>query len=595
MGTESDDTTVAEPIDTEGRRIATAPAATRERYEQERLLGMGGMGEVVSVHDRVLGREVAIKRMKAETPTAIQISRFLREAQIQARLDHPAIPPVHELARDERGLPYFVMKRLNGTTLLRILEGLSTGDRELAARFPRKRLLRAFVDVCLAIELAHTKGIIHRDIKPANIMLGEFGEVFVLDWGIAKVDGDFDPWAPASHESPPDSEETVPGTILGTRGYMAPEQRHGDEVGVTADIYALGCVLFEILTVQRVPRGAALTGSLHPAAHDPDVSPELDSLCAAATAPIPDARLASARELGERTQRYLDGDRDLELRRQLAQEHYQRAAAATGDDDSRLVALREATRALALDPTHADAARLVGRLMLEPPEKLPAALDRELEATSRAAIRRQARLAIAGYGVVALFIPHMLWSGLREPRYLVAFIGFLAALVGYTFLGTGVIRYPRLAVTMVLVFATAFIAMMARMYSPFLVAPGIAAVVGVMIMSTPLFRTRRLLAATIAALVLGVLGPYALEVLGVLHPTVSVIDGHIAMGHLAIEVKALQTGLGLSGFVVGLVSTATVVTFIIATRDGAARRQLQIQAWQLRQLVPEPQDRATSA
>jgi hypothetical protein len=154
-----------------------------------------------------------------------------------------------------------------------------------------------------------------------------------------------------------------------------------------------------------------------------------------------------------------------------------------------------------------------------------------------------------------------------------------------------VIRYPRLAVATVLVFAASFTALMARMYSPFLVAPGIAAVIGVMLMSTPLFRTPRLLVATIAALAAGALGPYALELAGVLHPTVSVVGGHIEIGHLAIEVKALQTALGLGGFVFGLIATATIVTFIVATRDGAARRQLQIQAWQLRQLVPEARAR----
>jgi len=148
----------------ESRRGATVSAPDHERYQLRELLGKGGMGEVIAAHDTLLGRPVAIKRMRSNSPSALHISRFLREAQIQGRLDHPAVPPVHELAHDERGLPYFVMKQLSGMTLGKILDELAAGNPEVVARFPRQRLLRAFVDVCLAIELAHTRGIIHRDI-----------------------------------------------------------------------------------------------------------------------------------------------------------------------------------------------------------------------------------------------------------------------------------------------------------------------------------------------------------------------------------------------------------------------------------------------
>jgi serine/threonine-protein kinase len=142
-------------------------------YEVLEVIGKGGSGEVRLVRDRKIGRSVALKRLRTEHPTRDEIDRFLREAKIQARLDHPAIVPVYELSFDSAARPYFTMKRLAGTTL---------GD----SRAKLQRHLRAFVDVCQAISFAHARGVVHRDLKPSNIMLGEYGEVYVLDWGVAR-------------------------------------------------------------------------------------------------------------------------------------------------------------------------------------------------------------------------------------------------------------------------------------------------------------------------------------------------------------------------------------------------------------------------
>src|SRR5689334_19756271 len=156
-------------------------------YKVGELIGRGGMGEVVLADDLQLERKVAIKRMRGEQPTTEAIVRFLREAKIQARLDHPAIVPVHALGHDSAGRPYFTMKRLAGTTLADTIE---------RATASQQTLLRAFVDVCLAIDFAHARSVIHRDLKPSNIMLGDYGEVYVLDWGVARIAGDAD--APAA-------------------------------------------------------------------------------------------------------------------------------------------------------------------------------------------------------------------------------------------------------------------------------------------------------------------------------------------------------------------------------------------------------------
>src|SRR5688500_15564512 len=135
------------------------------RYRIEHVLGRGGMGEVFSARDDVIGRSVAIKRLRVESPSPDVLARFIREARIQGCLEHPAVVPVHELSTAEGEQPFFVMKQLAGTTLADVLPKLAYGETDVAARFPRQRLLRAFVEVCLAIEFAHTRGIVHRDLK----------------------------------------------------------------------------------------------------------------------------------------------------------------------------------------------------------------------------------------------------------------------------------------------------------------------------------------------------------------------------------------------------------------------------------------------
>src|SRR5262245_40087134 len=204
-------------------------------YSVGDVIGKGGMGEVLLARDPEIGRDVAIKRMVDGASPAL-LARFMREAKIQARLEHPAIVPVHELGRDAEGRPYFTMKRLTGTTLHEVLQ-----------RPPRlPELLRTFVDVCLAIGFAHARGVVHRDLKPANIMVGDFGEVYVLDWGLARVTAEAD--EPRSSDDLAAADGlTQAGAMLGTPGYMAPEQvRDAGLVGPAADVYALGCLLFEI-------------------------------------------------------------------------------------------------------------------------------------------------------------------------------------------------------------------------------------------------------------------------------------------------------------------------------------------------------------
>src|SRR6185503_19594164 len=192
------------------------------------VIGRGGIGEIVLAHDLRIGRDVAIKRLREPHPSEGAAARFLREARIQARLEHPAIPPVHELGADDRGRPYFTMKRLAGVTLADMLEQPEPN---------RQRLLRAFADVCRAIEFAHSRGVVHRDLKPSNVMLGDFADVYVLDWGLARVVGEAVAEVVTGDIA---GVELEPGQLLGTPGYMAPEQlEQAAEAGRPADVYAL--------------------------------------------------------------------------------------------------------------------------------------------------------------------------------------------------------------------------------------------------------------------------------------------------------------------------------------------------------------------
>ncbi|MCA9680069.1 MAG: serine/threonine protein kinase, partial [Myxococcales bacterium] len=228
-------------------------APVRARYGLEGKLGRGGMGVVVEAQDRRIGRRVAIKRL-AGAPLAGAVERFVREARVQGRLHHPAIPPVYDLAIQSDGRPYFAMRRLHGLTLAEVLHRQASGDAEARARWTRGRLLTAFVDVCLALEYAHQHGVIHRDVKPSNVVLGEFGEVYVLDWGVAYLAELDDDAAREVGRGLP--AELADGAGAGTTGYMPPEQLAGGEVDARLDVWALGAVLYELLAGEPLLRDA---------------------------------------------------------------------------------------------------------------------------------------------------------------------------------------------------------------------------------------------------------------------------------------------------------------------------------------------------
>jgi serine/threonine protein kinase len=602
-------TLAAEPVAARRESIVDIPSVATplntgtDRYTLGELIGRGGMGEVMLANDQQIGRDVAIKRMRFK-PSAQGYARFLREARIQGRLDHPAIVPVHELSIDGDGRPFFAMKRLTGTTLHDIFDQLREGDPFAVEHYSRQRLLRAFNDVCLAVEFAHTRGVIHRDLKPANIVLGDFGEVYVLDWGIARVvadGGEGTAGASGDLESlgagePGAPGETEVGVILGTPGYIPPEQIRGDAtLDHRADVYALGCILFEILAAEPLlPRGRhGLTAAFGEVDARPsqrpggrEVPPELDALCIDATQSEPAARTATARALGDQLQRYLDGDRDLELRRKVASEHIAaaRAALARGDGEAeRRDAMREAGRALALDPTATDAADLAGHLLLAPPTTIPREVEEEIRDLDDSELRTMTRVAIGAFAVYLLFVPVLVWIGVRDPRYLIALV------VGIVLNGMVAMAVSRTKnrigppwIWAAVVGNVVLIGIVAHIVNPFLVAPGIAGGTMMAFSLYPFIRHWVLWLLLSAS----VLVPWLLEVAGYLPSTMSTENGDLVMHAPAIEFNSPQIAIALALYVLCLVGVTGLMARRLSDAQRDARRKLQVQAWHLRQLMP---------
>jgi formylglycine-generating enzyme required for sulfatase activity/Flp pilus assembly protein TadD len=294
----------------------------RSRYMLTHLHADGGLGRVWLARDTELNREVALKEIlpgKANHPELWR--RFLKEAQVTGQLEHPNIVPVYELARrPEDDQPFYTMRFVRGRTLRQAIADFHTRRAQGQAEpLERPRLLQAFVSVCQAIAYAHSRGVIHRDLKPDNVVLGGFGEVIVLDWGLAKKVDHSDletDLASVAISDEAEAEATREGQRFGTPAYMAPEQAegHNDLIDGRTDIYGLGAILFEILTGRAPHQGQTIielleriaTGATPRArSAEPSVPAALDAICGKAMARLPDERYAEATELAEDVQRWL--------------------------------------------------------------------------------------------------------------------------------------------------------------------------------------------------------------------------------------------------------------------------------------------------
>lgn len=247
--------------------LGLAPVEQLADYGELAAIGMGGLGSIFAVREPGLNREIALKVLRPEYRNKLHhIERFIREARTTAQIDHPNIVPVHRIGVfDDIGV-YFTMKRIEGETLRRIIQSLAERKPEYLRRYSLRRRLEIFISVCQGIAFAHSKGIIHCDLKPGNIMIGDYGEVFIMDWGLARyrqekdqgVDGrkmalEFDGDFPESGNDGISGEKRR--EISGTPAYMAPEQAAGHSEGLDErlDIYGLGGILYALLTLEAAP------------------------------------------------------------------------------------------------------------------------------------------------------------------------------------------------------------------------------------------------------------------------------------------------------------------------------------------------------
>ena len=601
--------------------------AGASRYVRGSVIGAGGMGEVRLHTDRRIGRRVAKKTLHATLDSSTARTRFLREARVQGQLEHPAIVPVYDLDEDDKGHPFFTMKRVQGLTLERVIERLRAGDPDVGKRFSKRKLLTAFTQVCLAIDYAHTRGVLHRDLKPGNIMLGDFGEVYLLDWGLAKVVGEEEVDADA---------ETMPGTmppiardsaaltrrdsLLGTPAYMAPEQllRKAHEVDARSDIYALGAILFELVThtplrptseVADILRALDDEGRVRASDRVPDVAPELDEICARALARDPADRPARARDLAEAVERFLDGEQDARLRKELAAKHAEVArrrvagksggAAAAGSTPApeaagrstpvpagppaRVEALRETMKALALDPENESAQGLLVDLLTDVSGEVPEPARRAMTVATDHARAQGARNGTLGMLLWLAIFPVIVLIGVRSWPPVLALAGITAAAAAFLYWMSKQPSYGLRHTCTIGVFLAGIVAMTSCYLGPFAVVPTCAATASITFTTHATRLERWLLSGITSA---GAMVAFLVEYTGWLPRAYAFEADRLIVFARAIELPEGAT-MGVMAY-----STLSFIMFA-AVLLGRIRDALQeseqrhfLQAWYLRELFP---------
>ena len=286
------------------------------KYSSFTEIARGGTGRLQACWDRVVGRSVVIKTLLPQFQlTSSENVRLLREGRVTAMLQHPNTVPVYEIGKDPQQGLFFAMKRISGENFFEVLKRVARKEEDTLSAFPPSRRLDIAIDAAQALDYAHARGVIHRDVKPENIWVGNFGEVILLDWGVAKVWGQPDaPERTAEQLAETDAATsdhtqhlTMAGQRPGTPLYMAPEQvdcRHVDE---RSDIFSLGVVLYELLTLSEPFRGRVVSETFENIRHkmppppstkaDFDLPQELDDVVLRSIQKRPEQRYQTVREL----------------------------------------------------------------------------------------------------------------------------------------------------------------------------------------------------------------------------------------------------------------------------------------------------------
>jgi serine/threonine-protein kinase len=462
------------------------------------------------------------------------------------------------------------------------------------------------------MDFAHSRGVLHRDLKPGNVMLGDYGEVHVLDWGLAKIVSRKEgPHLDLAEEPEREGDSrdssatpTLAGSVLGTPGYMSPEQARGETDGLDGrtDVYSLGAILFEMLFREPLHPGPGTPARIASTlagpemrrahrAHGAEVPPELEVLCEKACALDPDYRIPSARALADAVERFLDGERDEERRKALAIEHVEKAKtlaarADRGETDAHTEALRELGRALVLDPSHGPALTALESLLTRVPDPPPPEAAREIEVAETSQRRAMLRTTTMRHAFWALVAPLMYFTlPLRDGTLGVGILAVVLSLFALTLYVWRAQPASRLW-WHVLVGATALtIGILTTLFGPFVFVPSLAATYTIFYAPQTTVRERNFLHGVLA---LAVLLPALLAELGVVPRVADFLpDGSMVVRSplFAFEPRGTLALLLASNLLLVVVPGTLGGRFFERLRHLEARAI--VQSFSLRQLLPK--------